>query len=378
MSKKIVSTGKGTLSRTRTEYKMRIKGSFYHKSFEKALQQFGKKAETNLLKNFILDLSETSWVEIASITFLLCFLNKLKRNGINVRIVLPEDNLSLFENRDTAKKVRDFLFRWKFYDCLQLYVDPLLENLFYSNQMHLLKEAQVFYTPAHLSRADDMFTQLLSNGLLELTPLTEIRGGQSSISADIINSRIELLTKSALIKTILKNAIGLSDAGAEAFGKTLICESLKNVYEHPEATVGIIGMAKDIGGKWFLIAVADNGVTIPETIKKTFISDKKIQALGDKDLLAIACEDHTLIEYATRENVTSKPHLPGINRGMGLHFLKTKSIELGGYLAIRSGSARVKFLKKDSAIDCQLEDVPRQDGNLITIYLPYKKGAMKR
>ena len=97
--------------------------------------------------------------------------------------------------------------------------------------------------------------------------------GRKHVSEDEIRGFIKRsLIDRRLLKAIA-SALGRSEKDeyfVEQFSNCILWESLINTEEHPNANISMLAMARDVRKEELIIAVADNGETIPSTIMEAF------------------------------------------------------------------------------------------------------------
>jgi hypothetical protein len=210
--------------------------------------------------------------------------------------------------------------------------------------------------------------------LLEITSLTELQAdGNYRVSFSKIGEVTNRASAEAMYSA-LQVSIGVSRAWATQFGRVLIHQALLNAFEHPEANVAFIAMARQ--GTHLVIGIADNGLTIPATINEAYEQHMQKEYLPRKDLSGYQL-DANRIAYATLRGTSRKPPSDtDPERGMGLYYIKTLTAEVGGYLVIRASEASVMFQRDVDTGRMKLEPRPVEKlerGNLLKIFLPLAK-----
>jgi len=233
------------------------------KELESRLEQVRRAQAGHSNRDFVFDLRCVAWIDIASVLFLLVILSLLRADGHKLTLLLPEGT--------QGKKARDFLRRWKFFQALEDNIDRV-ENLLPSDQLeqYYFREEQSYYLPASVESPNNVLEALISKRLMEITSFAYLQDGGRRISLEAIDRYISDLKKT-IVAPILKSVIGScesQDDFTELFADVLVREALWNSYEHPMATFSAISMARE--GKNFVVAVADNGLTIPATIRETY------------------------------------------------------------------------------------------------------------
>jgi hypothetical protein len=309
---------------------------------------------------------DTAWFDVAALVFLLCILSNQRSKGASVTLTLPD--------RDKHQKARDFLYRWNFRDALRHSLDNEISNVLPIGQLDYFDAKPQNYTPAQVMDEYGDLSVLSSLRLLEITSLTELQAdGNYRVSFSKIGEVTNRASAEAMYSA-LQVSIGVSRAWATQFGRVLIHQALLNAFEHPEANVAFIAMARQ--GTHLVIGIADNGLTIPATINEAYEQHMQKEYLPRKDLSGYQL-DANRIAYATLRGTSRKPPSDtDPERGMGLYYIKTLTAEVGGYLVIRASEASVMFQRDVDTGRMKLEPRPVEKlerGNLLKIFLPLAK-----
>ncbi|HVM60185.1 MAG TPA: hypothetical protein VMV72_04895 [Verrucomicrobiae bacterium] len=330
------------------------------------LEDWIAKTPLGIGREIRIDFSNTRWFDIASLVFLLCILSNWRSQGEAVTLRLP----------DSAKhrRARDFLCRWNFREGLRLALDNEIANLLQTDQLSYFDGPLDSYTPTQVVDEYGDLAVLSSLQLLQITSLTDL---QEDGNYRVSFSRIGQVTNRACARALysaLKTSIGAPHKWATQFGRVLIHQGLLNAFEHPEASVAFIAMARQ--GPHLVIGIADNGLTIPATIAEAYEQSKEGHVAATKELSGYQL-DANRIAYATFRGTSRKPlSIADPDRGMGLYYIKTLTAEVGGYLRIRASEASVKFSRSEGhgPIQSSPEPVKRLErGNLLKIVLPLAK-----
>ena len=345
---------------------------------EKELSKLKPEIDKGGFQSVNFNLAKVRLIDLGALLYLICILNFLKAKGLQVNITLPESKEEATEkDKKAVEKVRDFLKRWRFDDALEENVD-MLQNLLPEHQQGYFESPLKHYKPRIETSPEGKIEPLISVRLMEITSLTEIdrKEGRKIVSREKIEEYVKRLNHYT-IRPIVAEALDFSDANVEQFSKVLIREGLLNTEEHPNATISLISMVREPSLSYLVIAIVDNGEGIPDTIRNVYENDpdvKKVEIPSDADLIDYAF-DSRLIEYATQPMTTSKSARPDPNRGMGLYYLKTLSVDFGGYMIVRAGDASAQFKKEGDEIKRSDRRVSKWRGNLIKIFLPLSKTA---
>ncbi len=313
-----------------------------------------------------LDFHDTSWFDVASLAFLLCVLSNLRSEGADISLRLPDFN--------RHRKTRDFLTRWNLKSALLHSLDSELSNVLESDQLSYFDEDLKYYTPSQMIDNYRELTVLSSLNLLEFTHLTELmEDGNYSVSF----RKVGQVTNRACARVLysaLENCIGAPREWAENFGQVLIHQALLNAFEHPDANVAFIVMARQ--GTNLVLAISDNGQTIPTTIEGSYAEYEQKNRDATKSLSGYN-RDVNKIVYATFRGTSRKPlELENPERGMGLYYLKQLSTQVGGRFRIRTSEASVEFHRDPATggIVSQPERAKKLErGNLLKFYFPLQQ-----
>jgi hypothetical protein len=335
-----------------------------------------KESEPYLKKNLLVNLAPVTMFDVGGLLLLLVWLESCRASIGNLKFKLPD----LWKSR----KARDFLKKWRFDRALKYAFNDDLTNLLVDDQLVYFQPPLEYYTDARLFEEYGDLSVLKSHNLLEILPLTEItESGNSRVSKARINEVADSLSLKSVIP-IIQSAVGANSVWSSKFGRTLVYQALLNAFEHPEATVAFLAIAKKPNpegrGARLVIAVVDNGVTISDTIHDAFINDTRVDE--SKKLSSESPESQYQIHsnkivYATWESTSRKPiNHPDPERGMGLYYLKTMTTEVKGETIIRCRNASVRF--KGSESPGKIISEPRkvqhlEKGNLIRISIPIEK-----
>jgi len=373
-------------------------------SLEACLGRVSAETATGCRKVFF-NLGGVRFIGINSLLFLLCCISELKRRGVSVRLRLPEvdgrwdfDEAAQGSEEERARKARDFLMRWEFLGALEEAAGDYSQVLLPHQHDYFDPGLPLrFYTEGTRRNEFGEEIRLLSNDLLEIRHMTRGPMGNRAVSWDeIVKFRDEHLLYGRFLEALAK-VLGReqSDLGTH-LANTIIMETLQNAFEHPRASMAMIAMARDKRNGVFVVAIADNGNTIPNTIKSRFQTSEGRMALIDKvtvedqdrsmierakgpadldDAINKYRQDAAAISYATQHGTTRKER-SGESEGKqqrigaGLYLVKTTAMDYGGSCSIRAGSAMVTFCKENGEAIERFAAASCWRGNLITVTLP--------
>lgn len=337
-------------------------------------------AQAQVEQPLILDFSLVKVWDIAALLWLVIALQHYRQAGVSFRLKLPEGDPEKHKtsDRDEYDKSADYLRRWAFRNAL-LNLSPDPETL-------LVPEQQAYFSPPEprrfykeRSQADEtgVLQSLISRRLVHIRNLAgPPRSGKSSISNDRITECIADF-QSARMGDILHVQCGINKRDADLFAEHLLTEALLNVREHPNASIGLIALSTLGAVNQLVLAVADNGDSIPSTIFPAYCADhlemvNRGSVRYNKDLLAPA-QRAELIHYATQPGVTRK--IPFLDKskqiGMGLTYIREDTVNtFKGRLRIVADNVIVTYEPDSSDPFTWREWGHSWKGNLLRITIP--------
>jgi signal transduction histidine kinase len=158
------------------------------------------------------------------------------------------------------------------------------------------------------------------------------------------------------------------------FFQRVVREGVDNALLHGKGTFANVAMRMD--EKNLTLVVCDNGVGIPEVMRRAFKESdaeqyKSLLRGSDVELIKFFTQpelivDSRLIKHATQEGTTSRPE----RKGLGLYYLKSIVLNHGGELRIRSGKACVDFTPLDTTTE--YDNMLESPGTMLRILTPLK------
>lgn len=288
------------------------------------------------------DLSNSYWYDLGTTLWLITLLHKLKKQGNDLQLLLPEPT------SDLAMKLWGFLYRWHFFECLDANVDFAV-NLLKPSQARFLAAPPVYSYPAEGTGPDHEHTYFHKIKLLEICTLGLSREEQS-LRDEKTHARKRNKTTDEFIREVSEavviNALASicqwTSVDALTFTRKVISESVQNASFHAKGSFSVIAMRIDPGN--LTLAIADNGVGIPASLRSV---EPKLSSVLDSDLIRQFSGpdwilkshlDSDWIKHAMRRGVgaAGRP-------GDGLHYLKSFILDHHGELRVRSGTACVDF-----------------------------------
>ena len=324
----------------------------------------------------ILDFSSVKVWDISALLWLTLSLQHYKKEGLRFQIKLPEPQLGMNgKEKDEYQRSADFLRRWRF-DTALLHVGELEDILVPEQHDYFSSGPEVYYQEGReILTPQGLLEKLLSNRLVEIRDLTERSGslGGRQISDFEVEKCIREFND-AKIGNVLANNCDISVTDAECFAEHLVTECLLNMQQHPNATTGLLSVSILGRSKELILAVADNGDSIPSTILSVYNKNHNT-SYSLKSLQKLSTEIRaSIIHFATQPYVSRKPMITEEDIGLGLTYIKEDTIgKFKGKVRIISNS--VQALYKDN-IDGEPHSVEWKHcwrGNLLRISIPLKK-----
>jgi hypothetical protein len=315
-----------------------------------------------------IDLSGIIWIELDAALWFISFLNRLKKQENDIRIILPDP-----EKHHSGRLVWDYLITWKFFDALKECVDSPV-NLIDIDQLKYIDSIDSNYRAMPLARRKIVDEQgevhTLPHNLLEIQSI-KYDNYLNGVSKYVQNFR------GAAWATI-RNYCGWNGKETTEFVNTVVEEGLINSFLHGENTFTNVAMKSD--SKNVILVICDNGKGIPSSLRDTF--NKKKELLNGKDYSTK--EDAFLLTYFTNPEMiidsllidqSTQREQGAIGRnGNGLFYLKDFILKHDGRLRIRSGKAWVGFEKVNNREKIEpIDFLIQSPGTLITIILPKTK-----
>ncbi len=345
-----------------------LKQARFEVCFQAALEKAGFSQLVDVRDQFVnFDLARTRWHDLGTLLWFISLLNRLKQQGNEIQIRLPEPG-----DDSAAENLWHFLNRWRFFVALRQCVDDPV-NILLSDQLPYTKVPSKYSSAAMGVDEYGEETTLHTARILEITTITssktEALSGNSASEASI-----DLFLQKyhdQIILSALSGLCGWDHSETKQFIRQVVEEGMRNALFHGQGTFLAIAMRLD--QRNLTLAICDNGVGIPAVLRAAFTQAGRgdISMLSDVELIKYFTEpdlilDSRLIEISTRSGVTTKP----THRGVGLYYLKSLILEKRGRLRIRSGSAAVDFVNGEVMPSDRLLHSP---GTLFRIITPLKR-----
>jgi hypothetical protein len=324
-----------------------LKQRHFDKYLKESLSASNLSNDISCLKQrkIIFDWSVTYYYDIGTLLWSLILFGQLKRQGCQLKLILPDIENSNEADKKKALRVWSFLKRWKFFEALNDCVDHPA-NMLIDEQIKWISTPSI-YGHAYRIDEDGNTQQVHRIGLLEIINFAIKRESNSVRSEDKEVKLIDYvnLCRSKIILKALSNLCGWSEDDAEKFVGKVIVECLRNASMH--STGNLILSAFNIDQKHMTFGIVDDGIGIPDTLRSAFRDNSNFNKLVEKkdsDLIIYFTQpemilDSKLIKLAVRPGVTTTPE----HAGDGLYYCKKMVLEKGGELRIRSGNACVEF-----------------------------------
>ena len=371
-------------------HKMKFGTEFSVKEMEKQFSLEGPLYEAEG-KEFIFDLSSTRWFYVNALLGLFTTFDCLRKKGNDVKMVLPCSNGSGNKaDAEDAKKARDFLKRWNFFEELRNYFGDERDFFDYT-QLDYLTEEQEYYLRSKIPDEWGNMAEIYTSRVIEISHFTEKRGENHRVSPYQIEKYLSGYSTKERILNALNTGVDWkneNDGGkAGEFVTKCLREVMENAMSHAEASIALVGAQTT--PDYFIVSISDNGLGIPGTIKPVFellgghgeiVSDEKLIEyaflLPTKEEVKKIFNEHkdaddsTLIQFATENRITSKPW---IHKGLGLFLLKEFVKQTEGFFTVQSKNGSVLFDYRNGKMRSKSKPCVLYPGTLITTYLPRNK-----
>lgn len=347
-----------------------IQSPYYFKQpeFENALSKSMEIAGFNELneiqsKQILFDLSRTYYHDLGTLLWLIALLHKLKKQGNILRLLFPEISDA------KGRSVWDFLLRWRFFETLSLCVDAPV-NLLKAKQLPYLKiESKYSYGKGQDQYGEDSI--LHTARILEMS--TFIHGKKEESEESLLSPYMNRIADKIIVMALSRRC-GWDLDITKDFVHIVCGEGLRNSILHAEGSFSTIAMKMD--KKNLILAISDNGIGIPNTLRHAFFAykiKKEMIEKSDSELIKYYTEpemiiDSSWIKLSVKKGTSSKAEH---RKGLGLYYLKTTVLNNGGELRIRSGKACVDFLS-NGKVDKEVNNMIDSPGTMIRILVPVK------
>ena len=323
----------------------------------------------------LLDFTGVKVWDISALLWLTLALQYYKKEGLVFRIKLPDPRYcDEKDNIEDFQKSADFLRRWNFHVPLN-HVDEL-ENILIPQQIDYFSFGpEVYYQEGSaVASLEGITEKLLSNRLVEIRDLTE--KGNYLGRGKISNVKVEECIRDfddAKIGNVLASVCGIDKKNAFCFSEHLITESLLNMQQHPNATTGLLSVSVLGKSKELILAVVDNGDSIPSTILSVY-NEKNKTNYTLKSLYSLPTDIRaSILHFATQPFISRKPMNTEEDIGLGLTYIKEDTInKFGGKVRIISNSVQVVY--KDNVDEKPISSEWKHPwkGNLLRLSIPLK------
>lgn len=326
----------------------------------------------------VLDFSLIKIWDIAALQWLVVALYYYKKNGLTFLLQLPDGRYGKNDKEIVAfNKSAEYLRRWRF-DIALLNLDPLPSNLLVYEQQDYFSDTNEY--KYYVERSDPsncgILESFISRRLMHIRNLVDLKEfGSGKTSNRIITDWISYF-QNAKIGEILRVQCGVPIERANLFSETLITESLMNVMEHPNATIGMMAVSIMGYSKELLLCVVDNGVSIPGTIYQRYneVNECVGEMFYDYEREKMPFEKvGDIAAFATKKGITRKVGVDAENAGNGLTYIIDDTIcEFDGKITIITDGVCLKFDKNNKDYPVISDWSHPWGGNLLRISLPIK------
>jgi len=370
------------------------------KSLNDALTSLHQERLTGGIESIEFDLREVRWATVPALLFLVTLGNYVKKQlRLLPTIWLPVHHQG--EDWRRAKKVRDFLKRWNFYGALRYYFDDETKVIAEDHCYYIVEEP-LFYTRPLFRTGTEEDVELYTSGLLEMTWFSAKRADGAVVvdggsAAAYANRYFQRAPKTgARLMDILSRRIawpeGFESSQCAKLVRSCIWAPMDNAARHSQAEVALV--AGQFLPNWFVMAVADDGLTIPKTMEDMLNQYIKAPEYEDTVLITRAFDlpyqeeieyvedalksrnDPALIELAAAgPAIRIRSQGQEVMRGTGLYEMKRYVAASGGSMVVRSrcGSVRFALTEDGTRLEPHPEECPLGPGTVIYSFWPLKK-----
>lgn len=353
-----ITTQSGIIFRSRYLVKQRE----FEDSIRTQLDEAGFKSLQDVKKNCcVFDLSESYWYDLGCLLWLISLLHTLRKQENEIQLIFPEPNDT------TASNLWDFLIRWRFFETLLKCVDDPINLLKPQQVPYMRRPSKYGFAVGKTPYGEDTILHTLK--ILEITTIRADQEGEGS-SEDELDNFLKRFHDDLIVKA-LKRLCGWGEKLIKDFRQRVVREGIRNSILHAQGSFATVAMRLD--EKNLTLAIADNGIGIPQTLRIAFKESgirKELLQSSDVELIKFFTEsdmilDSRFIRLSIEKGVTSRPG----HAGEGLFYLKSLVLSQGGELRIRSGKACVDFThNKETPYDEMLQS----PGTVIRIQTPLK------
>jgi len=322
--------------------------------------------------SFILDFSRVRVWDVAALLWLVICFNHYKEHGLRFRLRLPEAEGDMSDGEaDACLRSGDFLRRWRFDDALRNICDP--QFLLIPEQADYFQGGErKFYKPRQVLDPRGVLQSLLSEGLTEIMNLSDLDslGANKRVLPVMIDGCVARFQQ-ADVGGIIQEHCGVDRRTADFFADHLLKESLLNTLEHPDASIGLMGVSVMGASPELILAVADNGRSIQSTILDHY-NEQNSTSFTIEQLGQLPDEARgDILDYATWPLVSRKPKIHGKQVGMGLTYIKRDVVnQFGGNLRLLAEGVRLTYQSTPERPDACEAFAQPWPGNLLRISLP--------
>jgi len=287
----------------------------------------------------ILDFSLVKVWDIGALLWLSVGLHHYRhQRGLKFLLKLPDaKKWEEGAEPEAFRRSADYLRRWEFNTALEN-IDADVDALLVPEQRGFFKGGpRKYYLESTIEDESNVLQSLISRRLVQVRNLTD---PAFTGSAQISPTRISQCVKdfqTSRIGDILATQCQIAKRDADIFSDHLVTEALMNVLEHPNATIGLVSISVMGNTNELILAVADNGDSMAETILDRFNSDNGDNLKGKRLADLSSAQAASLVDFATKPGISRKPQSGERQFGMGLSYIKEDTVGgFGGRLQILS------------------------------------------
>ena len=327
---------------------------------------------------FTLDFSLVKVWDVSAILWLIAALHHYRQQGLRFLLRLPDSHTGMSKkDSDDFQKSADYLRRWQFDVGLQNLVADADRLLVPEQRGYFSGEPKRYYPEIKVASDSGVLESLISQRLVGMRNLVDtfsldVRGISDTLIAKCITR-----FQSARMGDILNVQCDIDKRNADLFSDHLLTEGLMNMKEHPDATVGLVAVSIMGNTNELVLALVDNGKSIPSTIYSVYAANEKVNG---RDLPHHYKKDEQIRKSVPK--LQTSPRCPesvvrylttGKDVGMGLTYIKEDTLNtFHGKFRIITDSVSLKYQGK-STDPYSFEEWPHSwNGNLLRIAIPLR------
>jgi hypothetical protein len=334
-------------------------------------------AQDETQATIVLDLSLIRVWDISALLWLLVALHHYRHSkGLSFLLRLPDGRPGMArDDMEAFRRSADYLRRWRF-DAGLMNIATNVDSILVPEQKGFFAFGgpREFYIERRLSDQEGLMQSLISRRLARIRNVSDPANlGSHAVLADGISECVRQF-QAERMGDILESQCGIEKRTADLFSDHLLTEALLNIKDHPHATIGMVGISIMGKSPELVLAVVDNGDSIPETIYQRYRSDHGQAADMPAQFDRKALEHRQLGEiahYATMPGITRKTGPASEGAGMGLTYIKRDTVDtFRGKLRLITESTLLDYSGSSESRPNVDEWRHSWKGNLLRIAIP--------